>query len=160
MHSTGSLTFVDGEPLYTDRGPAVMAEEREIKKDVARDDLQLLKALKYTFDEEENMRAFSEAYCDENVGDNALFDPWETEWPPPESLGLGWLEDIEHDVHVRCKRGLPAERVFHSDPWQQRWWEHFQVAASANLAPFAQPPRRSMPAPSMRFRSRSRCSAY
>ena len=128
----GALRFVDGEPVYTDRGPAVLEEEQRAKAKLVREEFNLIKALQKSISEEENVRKFSEVYADEEGGenslfDNAMFDPWENEWPPPETLGLGWLEDIEHDVYKRCNRGLPAEKVYHSDPWQQRWWEQYQA---------------------------------
>ena len=45
---------------------------------------------------------------------------------------MGWLEDIEHDIHERCEKGLPADKVFHSTPFQQRWWQQYQVCVRAN----------------------------
>ena len=123
----GALSFVDGEPVYTDRGPAVLEEEKRAKAKLVRVELNLFKALQNAISEEENIQKFNDVYADEDEGQNTMFDPWENEWPPPETLGVGWLDDIEHDIYQRCNRGLPAEKVHHSDPWQQRWWEQFQA---------------------------------
>ena len=51
-----------------------------------------------------NTKVFKSEYLDEQAGENALFDPWEHEWPPPESAGLQWLEEIEFDIYRRCDR--------------------------------------------------------
>jgi hypothetical protein len=73
--SAGALTFVDGEPLYTSRGPAVMAEEQRIKSGMARQPLRLLEALGFDCSDEANLRAFEDGFCDETAGECALFDP-------------------------------------------------------------------------------------
>ena len=118
--SAGFSDSTRAQALYAERGPAVLEEEKRAKDALPRRALDLRNALLNSISEEDNIKAFFDLYADPEVGEGAMFDAWSNEWPPPESIGLGWLEDIEHDIYERCGRGLPAERVFHSDPWQQR----------------------------------------